>query len=93
MHLQQLPDPTGFGWECSNGRLVTITTDQLLPPVGLIKLCMCSCKRICDTDRCSCHKNRFIFTEMCKCFHECINDGRDDAVDNDVTDSEEEDFD
>ena len=94
MPLQHLPDPTGFGWENSNGNLIPIMTDQLPAPVGLIELCMCSCKGICDTARCSCHKNKLVCTEMCKCSNECINDGRDDAIEINVTDSEdEEDFD
>ena len=60
--VQNLPHPAGFGWELENGSLVPIMTDDLPAPTGLIELVMCSCKTQCQTDRCSCRKNKLTCT-------------------------------
>lgn len=91
---QQLPEPTGFGWELEDDRLVAITTDELPAPIGLIELSMCSCKTDCSTARCTCRKNKLICTDMCKCSDECENDDVDNDDDDDLetgNESDEED--
>jgi len=87
---QNLPDPTGFGWELENGNLVPIMTDDLPAPIGLIELCLCSCKTTCQTDRCSCQKNKLVCTEMCKCTDSCENVENDDTGCLTGSDEEEE---
>ena len=56
--IQNLPDPSGFGWELDNGNLVPTMTDAVPAPTGLIKFSMCSCKTGCSSGRCTCKKNK-----------------------------------
>lgn len=71
--IQNLPDATGYGWENVNNALVPILTDELPAPTELIELSMCSCKTNCETNRCSCRKNKLSCTEMCRCSDTCNN--------------------
>ena len=54
--IQNLPDPSGYGWELDNGSLVPIMTDDPPAPTGLIELSVCSCKTGCSSGRCTCKK-------------------------------------
>ena len=94
--IRQLPDPTGYGWELKDAQMVPIMMDELPAAIGLIELSMCSCKGICDTNRCLCYKNNLTCTEMCKCSDECINDGIGDSIETDhltdESDDEDDDF-
>ena len=87
--IQNLPDPTGFGWELENNQLLPpITTDELPAPIGLIELSMCACKADCSTARCICRKHKLICTDMCKCSESCENDDIEDDDDELETGSE-----
>ena len=90
--VQDLPDATCYGWEESDNQLRPILSDELPAPVGLIELSMCSCKGVCDTNRCSCFKNKLTCTEMCQCTSECEND-HGEEIDDDSTDIGSEDDD
>ena len=87
---QNLPDPVNFGWELENGNLVPIMTVDLPAPSGLIELSMCSCKTSCETNRCSCRRNKLLCTDMCKCGDNCENVENGDIEY--ISDGEEEDL-
>ena len=63
--IQNLPDPSGFGWELDNGNLVPIMTGGLPAPTGLIELSMCSCKTGCSSGRRTCKKNNLCYVLKC----------------------------
>ena len=90
--MQCLLDPTVYGWELEGDKLLPIMTD-LPAPLGLVELSMYSCKGSCLTNRCSCHKNGLICTEMCKCLDVCENDGNEDDNDCFLSDSYDNDGD
>ena len=72
--------PESFGWERINDALVPIMTDNLPAPLALIELSVCECKSHCKTNRCRCHKNSFLCTDMFK-YTNCENndDGDEDS--------------
>ena len=67
--LQCLPSPVKYGWEFSNCLLVRITTDHLPPPLALVEMRSCGCKKESLSDRCNCFKNNLLCIERCKSFH------------------------
>ena len=86
--IQNLPDPSGFGWESVNGNLVPTMTDAVPAPTGLIEFSMCSCKTGCSSGRCTCKKNNLLCTEMCKCSDACENSNCNEKED--IYESEDE---
>jgi len=92
--LQNLPTVLNYGWENVNSSLSPILTDNLPAPLALIELSVCSCKSDCTTNRCKCHKNDFICTDMCKCY-KCNNtDDSEEIMQEDIelSDSDDDDF-
>ena len=86
--IQNLPDPSGYGWELDNGSLVPIMTDDPPAPTGLIELSVCSCKTGCSSGRCTCKKNNLLCTKMCKRSYACENS--DCSEEEDIHESEDE---
>ena len=90
--IQNLPHAANYGWEDINSSFTPILTDNLPAPLALIELSVCSCKSDCATNRCKCHKNDFICTDMCKCT-QCKNiDGAEDDFEEniDLSDSDDD---
>ena len=86
--IQNLPDPSGYGWELDNGSLVPIMTDDPPAPTGLIELSVCSCKTGCSSGRCTSKKNNLLCTKMSKRSYACENS--DCSEEEDIYESEDE---
>ena len=70
-----LPNPTDFGWEERDGKLVPIlmTTEPI--PDACAQMVYCMCKTQCRYGRCKCKKSSLKCTRMCTCTQNgsCLN--------------------
>ena len=72
-------DPVDYGWYSNDdGKMMPKTTDESPAPESVIELCVCSCTSGCNTNLCTCRRNRMWCTDMCQCI-ECGNDDGNDA--------------
>ena len=90
----EAPSPVGYGWELGSDLQLTIKWHaEVVIPADLGTVVSCSCKSICETNRCSCRKSSLMCTQLCKC-KQCTNnepfaqpeDNDDESDDNDSDD-------
>ena len=86
----QLPNPEDFGWKLKNDQFDAIMTNAPPVPNAIVELSFCKCKTACNTNRCKCHKNDLLCTEMCYC-ETCENCEDNDEVLSDVDDENSDD--
>ena len=67
--IQNLPSPTGHGWELVNGIITPILMSKELAPSAIIELIVCKCKKSAcrRNDLCQCKANNLVCTEACLC--------------------------
>ena len=58
-------DPKDWGWELIDGNLFPRKMDTPPAPQALMKIIKCGCKLHCDTNQCTCKKNRLFCTDLC----------------------------
>ena len=92
--MVMLPGPDGYGWKLVDDELVIDWTDDKPAPDTVIEMMSCSCKKPCNLEnRCSCHENGLLCTDMCKCTS-CENiedeDDLDEPEEEECEDSEDE---
>ena len=88
------PPATSHGWKVDSDEVSIHWMDNKCAPDSLLNG-NCSCKTGCDSQRCSCKKNHYRCSILCKC-KDCKNqlenngedDENDEDVDFDVNDSE-----
>ena len=77
--LQDLPSPTDFGWELSEGRLKPVLMTAEAIPTASLEMIFCGCSTRCRNKRCRCRKAMLPCTTLCNCKsatedHTCLND-------------------
>ena len=66
--MVMVPGPDGYGWKLVDDELVIDWTDEKPAPDAVIEMMSCNCKKLCTLEnRCSCHENGLLCTDMCKC--------------------------
>ena len=82
--MAHVPPPDGFGWKLSaNELLINWSTENAAPDV-VLEFLSCSCKKLCEKEKCSCASNGLPCTDMCKC-KDCSN-----TISIDITPDDEE---
>ena len=68
-------NPKDWGWHIKEGRYMPIMTDQPAAPPELMDVVCCSCKKECNTKRCTCQKHGLPCTAVCRecCGASCTN--------------------
>ena len=65
--MENIPLPEGFGWKVNQGELLIDWTDDKAAPDVVLGLMPCTCKKVCDQEKCSCAANGISCTDTCKC--------------------------
>ena len=85
-----LSGPEDYGWKIVDDELVIDWTDEKPAPDAVIEMMSCKCRKPCNLqNKCSCHKNGLLCTDMCKCTF-CENKLDEEDDDEDVENDEEE---
>jgi len=64
--------PTDYGY---NDDYSPIPSSLPPAPQSVLEVIRCGCKTTCDTDRCRCHRQEMICSDLCECSPDnCLND-------------------
>lgn len=68
-------DPEEWGWQLNNvGSLNPLWSTKTSASQDLHLQTKCKCKKLCNSMRCSCKKNKVVCSLMCECDGKCKND-------------------
>ena len=65
--IVDLPEPTAYGWRCTDGRFTAIVTDLKPAPEAIVDLVRCKCSTGRCHGNCSCLVAGMACTQMCRC--------------------------
>ena len=57
--------PEEWGWHIVDGKCLPMQTDKPAAPAELLDIIYCSCKKLCNTKRCTCRQHGLQCSDVC----------------------------
>ena len=57
--------PEEWGWHIVDGKCLPMQTDKPAAPAELLDIIYCSCKKLCNTKRCTCRQHGLRCSDVC----------------------------